>query len=92
MATAYALGRLTAAEVIIAAYFVVKQCQKSKQNGATWAVGLGPDQVAKYLEGGEDEVKLAATNSQGSVTLSGEFAPSTSFSQPWPQTASSIVR
>ena len=36
------------------------------------AVGLGPDQVAKYLEGLDDKVKLAATNSQGSVTLSGE--------------------
>ena len=44
------------------------------------AVGLGPDQVAKYLEGREDEVKLAAINSQGSVTLSGELTTINKFS------------
>ena len=37
------------------------------------AVGFEPDQAAKYLEGREDEVKLAAINSQCSVTLSKEL-------------------
>jgi acyl transferase domain-containing protein len=36
------------------------------------AVGLGPDQVAKYLDGREGQVELAAINSPGSVTLSGD--------------------
>ena len=42
--------------------------------GAMLAVGLGFDQVTKYLEGREDEVKVAAINSPGSVTLSGEVS------------------
>ena len=74
IAAAYASGRITAAEAIVAAYFRGQAVSKNKQKGAMLAVDLGPDQVTKYLEGQEDGVKLAAINSQGSVTLSGEVA------------------
>ena len=74
MAAAYASGRTTAAETIVAAYFRGQAVSKNKQKGAMLAVGLGPDQITKYLEGQEDGVKLAAINSKGSVTLSGEVA------------------
>ncbi|XP_044721528.1 polyketide synthase dehydratase domain-containing protein [Hirsutella rhossiliensis] len=72
IAAAYASGRITAAEAIIAAYFRGQAVSRNKQAGAMLAVGLGWDQVARYLEGRQDEVKVAAINSPGSVTLSGE--------------------
>jgi acyl transferase domain-containing protein len=74
MAAAYAAGRITAAEAIIAAYLRGQAVSKNTQKGSMLAVGLGLDQVDKYLEGREDEVKLAAINSPGSVTLSGEVS------------------
>ena len=74
MAAAYASGRITAAEAIVAAYFRGQAVSKNTQKGAMLAVGLGPDQVSKYLEDRENEVKLAAINSPGSVTLSGEVS------------------
>ncbi|KAF2799143.1 hypothetical protein K505DRAFT_356833 [Melanomma pulvis-pyrius CBS 109.77] len=72
MAAAYASGRITAAEAILAAFFRGQAVMKNTRKGAMLAVGLGPEQVSKYLEGWETQVKLAATNSPGSVTLSGE--------------------
>ena len=72
IAAAYASGRITAAEAILAAYFRGQAVSKNKQKGAMLAVGLGPDQVFQYLEGREDKVKMAAINSQDSVTLSGD--------------------
>ena len=72
IAAAYASGRITAADAIVTAYLRGQAVSRNKQKGAMLAVGLGPDQVVKYLEGREDEVSLAAINSQGSVTLSGE--------------------
>ena len=72
IAAAYASGCITAAEAIVAAYIRGQVLSRNDRKGAMLAVGLGPDQVARYLEGREDEVKLAAINSQGSVTLSGE--------------------
>ena len=80
MAAAYASGRITAAEAIVAAYFRGQAVSKNTQKGAMLAVGLGPDQAAKYLEGRENEVKLAAINSPGSVTLSGEVSAITEIS------------
>lgn len=74
MAAAYASGCTTAAKAIVAAYLRGQAMSKNKRKGAMLAVGLGPDQVAKYLGGREDEVKLAAINSPGSVTPSGEVA------------------
>lgn len=74
IAAAYASGRITAAEAIVTAYLRGQAVSRNEQKGAMLAVGLGPKQVAKYLKGREDEVKLAAINSQSSVTLSGEVA------------------
>ncbi|KAK4663656.1 Type I Iterative PKS [Podospora pseudopauciseta] len=72
IAAAYASGRITAAEAIVAAYLRGQAVSRNKQTGAMLAVGLGFDDVVKYLDGKEDEVKVAAINSPGSVTLSGE--------------------
>ncbi|OTA87488.1 hypothetical protein M434DRAFT_35325 [Hypoxylon sp. CO27-5] len=72
IAAAYASGRITAAEAIISAYFRGQAVLQNRQHGAMLAVGLRPDQVSKYIEGQEEEVRLAAINSPGSVTLSGE--------------------
>ena len=74
IAAAYASGRITAAEAIVNAYYRGRAVSKNTQKGAMLAVGLGLNQVAKYLEGREDEVKVAAINSPGSVTLSGEVS------------------
>ena len=72
MAAAYASGYITAAEAITAAYFRGQAVSRNKQKGAMLAVGLGPEQVSKYLDGREEEIKMAGINSPGSVTLSGE--------------------
>jgi acyl transferase domain-containing protein len=72
MAAAYASGRITAAESITAAYFRGQAVSQNKQRGAMLAVGLGLEQVAGYLEGLESEVRIAAVNSPGSLTLSGD--------------------
>ncbi|KAL4893109.1 hypothetical protein BDV59DRAFT_202089 [Aspergillus ambiguus] len=74
IAAAYASGRITAAEAIVAAYFRGQAVSRNTQKGAMLAVGLGPDQVERYITGHEEQVKLAAINSPGSVTLSGEVA------------------
>ncbi|KAI4098898.1 MAG: hypothetical protein LQ339_006204 [Xanthoria mediterranea] len=72
MAAAYASGHITAAEAITAAYFRGEAVSKNKMDGAMLAVGLGADQVTGYLEGIEEHVCIAAMNSPGSVTLSGD--------------------
>lgn len=72
MAAAYASGRITAAEAILAAYYRGQAVSRNNQIGAMLAVGLGVDQVAKYTEGRDEEIRVAAINSSGSVTLSGE--------------------
>ncbi|KAF2826264.1 polyketide synthase [Ophiobolus disseminans] len=74
MAAAYAAGRVTAAESIATAYFRGQTVLRNKQKGAMLAVGLGLEQVEKYLGGIEQHVTVAAINSPGSVTLSGEQA------------------
>ncbi|KAF3806818.1 Prosolanapyrone synthase [Colletotrichum gloeosporioides] len=74
IAAAYAAGRITAAEAIVAAYLRGQAVAKNSQKGAMLAVGLGVEQVSPYLDSREDEVKVAAINSPGSVTLSGEPA------------------
>lgn len=74
IAAAYTAGRVTAAEAMVAAYLRGQAVSKNDQKGSMLAVGLGIDQVAQYLGGRENEVKVAAINSPGSVTLSGEAA------------------
>lgn len=72
MAAAYASGHLTAAQAISAAYFRGQALIKNTRKGSMLAVGLGVDQVSSYLEGREEQVVVAAINSPGSVTLSGD--------------------
>ncbi|CRG92723.1 Lovastatin nonaketide synthase [Talaromyces islandicus] len=73
MAAAYASGRITASEAIVAAYYRGQAVSKNQQKGAMLAVGLGPVEVEKYLEGREEQVRLAAINSPSSVTVSGDI-------------------
>lgn len=73
IAAAYASGRIGAAEAITAAYFRGQIVSQNKERGAMLAVGMGVSQVAKYLEGLEQNVQVAAVNSPGSVTLSGGY-------------------
>nr|URT29632.1 AmpB [Beauveria felina] len=72
IAAAYASGRITAAEAIVSAYLRGQAVSRNKRDGAMLAVGLGSEEVDKYLEGQREAVKVAAVNSPGSVTLSGE--------------------
>ena len=71
---AYASGHITAAEAIAASYFRGQAVSKNKRKGTMLAVGVGPDQVSVYLQGYEQQVKIAAINSPGSTTLSGDAA------------------
>ncbi|KAL8906783.1 MAG: hypothetical protein Q9171_006132 [Xanthocarpia ochracea] len=71
---AYASGRITAAEAIVAAYLRGQAVSRNEQKGAMLAVGLSHEQVAKYLEGQEDRIRVAAINSPVNVTLSGDMA------------------
>lgn len=73
MAAAYAAGHLTAAEAIAAAYFRGRAVALNKQKGAMLAVGVGADLVAPYLQGKEEQIRIAAMNSPGSITLSGDI-------------------
>ena len=72
MAAVYASGYITAAEAITAAYFRGQAVSKNKRSGAILAVGLGVDQVSGYIQGKEEQVRIGAINSPGSVTLSGD--------------------
>ncbi|KAK2764515.1 Type I Iterative PKS [Arachnomyces sp. PD_36] len=72
MAAAYAAGRITSAEAITAAYFRGQAVSANKQKGAMLAVGLETVQAYEYLQGQDEEIKIAAINSPSSITLSGE--------------------
>ncbi|KAI1821332.1 hypothetical protein F4861DRAFT_542029 [Xylaria intraflava] len=72
MAAAYASGHTTAAEAITTAYCRGRAVSKSKKKGAMLAIGLGVDEASGYLEGKQEQVRIAAMNSPGSVTLSGD--------------------
>ncbi|KAI0013981.1 hypothetical protein F4779DRAFT_625071 [Xylariaceae sp. FL0662B] len=66
MAAAYASGKITAA------YFRGQAVCKNKEKGAMLTVGMSDDQVSDYLDGKEEQIKIAAINSPSSVTLSGD--------------------
>ena len=72
IAAAYVSGHVTAAEAIMAAYFRGQAVSKNKRKGAMLAVGLSVDRVSGYLLGREEQLTIAAINSPGSVTLSGD--------------------
>lgn len=74
MAAAYAAGCITAAEAIAAAYFRGQAVSRNTRQGAMLAVGLGVDEALVRIEqqGLAGLVKVAAINSPGSITLSGD--------------------
>ncbi|KAI9148767.1 Prosolanapyrone synthase [Paramyrothecium foliicola] len=72
IAAAYTSGRLKASEAIVLAYFRGQVVATNQRQGLMMAVGQGPAEVRSHLDGIESEVKIAAINSPGSVTLSGE--------------------
>ncbi|KAL8902624.1 MAG: hypothetical protein Q9207_004524 [Kuettlingeria erythrocarpa] len=69
---AYAAGRLSAPEAIIAAFYRGVTVKRHAPSGAMLAVGLGIKDVFEYLGNREDAV-VACENSPNSVTLSGTF-------------------
>ncbi|KAF7590331.1 hypothetical protein BBP40_002981 [Aspergillus hancockii] len=71
IAAAYAAGRISAAEAIIAAYLRGFAVTHHAPIGAMLAVGLGHDGVAEYLGETKGDVVIACNNSPVSVTLSG---------------------
>ncbi|KAH0434137.1 KR domain-containing protein [Colletotrichum camelliae] len=69
MAAAYATGRLTANEAIIAAYYRGVASSEVTKIGAMAAVGMGRAKTAPFLIPG---VVIACENSPSSVTISGD--------------------
>ncbi|KAJ3962935.1 hypothetical protein N0V92_000371 [Colletotrichum tropicale] len=69
MAAAYAAGRLTANEAIIAAYCRGVASSEVTKIGAMAAVGMGRAKTAPFLTSG---VVIACENSPSSVTISGD--------------------
>ncbi|KAK1855639.1 polyketide synthase [Colletotrichum chrysophilum] len=69
MAAAYAAGRLTANEAIIAAYYRGIASSEVTKVGAMAAVGMGRAKTAPFLIPG---VVIACENSPSSVTISGD--------------------
>ncbi|KAJ5247894.1 hypothetical protein N7468_002877 [Penicillium chermesinum] len=74
MAAAYASGRITAAEAITVAYYRGYVVFLNKHKGAMLAVGFGTERAVEYIRqaGLEGQVRVAAINSFGSVTISGD--------------------
>nr|XP_036579356.1 polyketide synthase [Colletotrichum truncatum]KAF6786903.1 polyketide synthase [Colletotrichum truncatum] len=72
IAAAYAGGFITAAEAIAAAYLRGHAVSRNKRRGAMLAVGLSIEETHIYLKGLEQDIKIAAYNSPGSLTLSGD--------------------
>ncbi|KAK7418008.1 hypothetical protein QQZ08_011405 [Neonectria magnoliae] len=75
IAAAYASGRISAPEAIVAAYFRGYAVARAAPVGSMLAVGLGAEQVVEYINLLEPDVAerltIACENSPGSVTMSG---------------------
>ena len=72
IAAACGAGFISSSEAIIIAYYRGKVVSENKRQGAMLAVGLGSNEVGKYLAGLEGQVVIACYNSSASVTLSGD--------------------
>jgi acyl transferase domain-containing protein/NADPH:quinone reductase-like Zn-dependent oxidoreductase/SAM-dependent methyltransferase/NADP-dependent 3-hydroxy acid dehydrogenase YdfG len=72
IAAAYASGRLSAAEAVIAAYYRGQAVSVNEQKGLMLAVGLSSEQTLPYIAELQGKVVVAAYNSPGSTTLSGD--------------------
>ncbi|KAI0855937.1 hypothetical protein F4860DRAFT_507101 [Xylaria cubensis] len=71
IAAAYAAGLISAPEAIIAAFARGIAVRETAGTGSMLAVGLGANEVAKWLPTDSEEVCIACENSPNSVTLSG---------------------
>ncbi|GAW25274.1 putative lovastatin nonaketide synthase [Rosellinia necatrix] len=71
IAAAYAAGLVSAPEAIIAAFTRGRVVREISTAGSMLAVGLGAEDVTKWLPSDPQEVCIACENSPGSVTLSG---------------------
>ncbi|KAI8162029.1 Fumagillin dodecapentaenoate synthase [Colletotrichum sp. SAR 10_70] len=73
IAGAFAAGALTADEAIVVAYFrgYIPKSMGTARRGTMAAIGLGSQDVSKYLESG---AFVACENSQNSTTISGDIA------------------
>ncbi|KAI9164127.1 putative polyketide synthase [Paramyrothecium foliicola] len=69
---AYAAGLISAPEAILAAFCRGRAVHEKSPSGAMLAVGLGRDDVQRYLPESSVEVCIACENSPSSVTLSGQ--------------------
>jgi len=76
IAAAYAAGRISAPEAILAAYFRGFAVKQAAPAGTMLAVGLGASKVQEYINflppDVAERISIACENSPGSVTLSGD--------------------
>ncbi|RYC58310.1 hypothetical protein CHU98_g7900 [Xylaria longipes] len=72
IAAAYAAGLISAPEAIIAAFTRGMAVRETASAGSMLAVGLGANDVSKWLPSDSQEVCIACENSPSSVTLSGD--------------------
>lgn len=72
IAAAFAAGLISATEAIIVAYYRGLVVRDLNTNGAMLAVGLGSEDVQKYINEFEGKVVIGCHNSPASVTLSGD--------------------
>ncbi|KAK9420624.1 hypothetical protein SUNI508_00715 [Seiridium unicorne] len=75
IAAAYAAGRISAPEAILAAYFRGLAVKLAAPAGTMLAVGLGASKIQEYIDflppDVAERIAIACENSPGSVTLSG---------------------
>lgn len=80
---AYASGRVSAPEAILAAYFRGLAVVQAAPVGTMLAVGLGADQVQGYFDflpsDVADRLTIACENSPTSVTISGDYVDVAAF-------------
>jgi acyl transferase domain-containing protein len=74
IAAAYAGGYISLAEAITIAYCRGKAIANNCQEGLMLAVGKSQDDLVHLLKDVEPKIKIAAVNSPGSCTLSGDAA------------------
>lgn len=72
MAAAYAAGRVTLEEAIVAAYYRGKSVASISREGSMAALGLTPKDCETLLEPLNGRVSIAAINSPESITVSGD--------------------
>jgi hypothetical protein len=72
MAAAYAAGRVTLGEAIVAAYYRGKSVARITREGSMAALGLTAKDCETLLEPLKDRVSIAAINSPVSITVSGD--------------------